>query len=175
MTYGSVSDAAISENIISDRFYKKEFNSHGLLKQSKINSEVDGLIKEYLIKCDGRDALVKTLSGGNIQKVVVAREFSSSPDLIIANQPTRGIDVGASEFIRKRLIEMRDNGTAILLISADLTEVIEVSDSVIVMNSGEIVAYFPDAKKVDENILGEYMLGIKRQTSEEIGGVFYAD
>lgn len=175
MTYGSVSDAAISENIISDRFYKKDFNSHGLLKQSKINSEVDGLIKEYLIKCDGRDALIKTLSGGNIQKVVVAREFSSSPDLIIANQPTRGIDVGASEFIRKRLIEMRDSGTAILLISADLTEVIEVSDSVIVMNSGEIVAYFPDAKKVDENILGEYMLGIKKQTSEEIGGVFYAD
>ena len=175
MTYGSVSEATISENIISDRFYKKEFNSYGLLKQKKINSEVDGLIKEYLIKCDGREALIKTLSGGNIQKVVVAREFSSDPDLIIANQPTRGIDVGASEFIRKRLIEMRDNGTAILLISADLTEIIEVSDSVIVMNSGEIAAYFPEAKNVDENILGEYMLGIKKQTSEEIGGAFYAD
>lgn len=175
MTYGSVSDATISENIISDRFYKKEFNSHGLLKGKKIESEVDGLIQEFQIKCDSRDALIKTLSGGNIQKVVVAREFSSSPDLIIANQPTRGIDVGASEFIRNRLIEMRDGGTAILLISADLTEVIEVSDSVIVMNSGEIAAYFPDARQVDENILGEYMLGIRKQTSEEIGGVFYGD
>ena len=175
MTYGSVSDASVSENIISDRFYKPEFNKHGLLDRKKINADVDELIKEYLIKCDDRNALVRTLSGGNIQKVVVAREFSSDPELIIANQPTRGIDVGASEFIRKRLVKMRDDGVAILLISADLTEAIEVSDSIVVMNNGEIVAYFPDASKVDENLLGEYMLGIKKQSAEEIGGVVYAD
>ena len=175
MTYGAVSDAPIKDNIISDRFYKKEYNQHGLLKQKEIEQDVDGLIKEYLVKCDGRDALVKTLSGGNIQKVVVAREFSSAPDLIIANQPTRGIDVGASEFIRKRLIKLRDDGAAILLISADLGEVLEVSDSIIVMNNGEIAAYFPEAAEIDENILGEYMLGIKKQTPAEIGGVVYED
>lgn len=175
MTYGSVSDASISDNIISDRFYKKEYNKNLLLNRNKIKEEVKFLIKEYLIKCDSEESLVRTLSGGNIQKVVVAREFSSNPKLIIANQPTRGIDVGASEFIRNRLVQLRDKKTAILLISADLTEAIEVSDSIIVMNNGEIVAYFEDASKVNENQLGEYMLGIKRQMAEEIGGVLHAN
>lgn len=108
------------------------------------------MIQNYGIKCDNKDAQVRTLSGGNIQKVVVAREFSSNPKVIIANQPTRGIDVGASEFIRKKLVSLRDEGVGVLLISADLTEVIETSDSIIVMNNGEIAAYFEDASKVDE-------------------------
>lgn len=175
MTYGSVGDASIEENIISERYYKKEFNRHGLLDFKKIRTCVNQLIQDYGIKCDNKDAEVKTLSGGNIQKVVVAREFSSDPKVIIANQPTRGIDVGASEFIRKKLVKLRDEGVGVLLISADLTEVIEASDSIIVMNNGEIVAYFEDASKVDETTLGEYMLGLKRQTEEEIGGVYHAE
>ena len=113
------------------------------------------------------------LSGGNIQKVVVARDFSSSPKLIIANQPTRGIDVGASEFIRNKLVELRDEGMAVLLISADLNEILEVSDSIIVMNNGEIVAYLPDNKAVTENELGEYMLGVKKMPEEEVRRVAY--
>lgn len=175
MTYGSVGDASIEENIISERYYKKGFCSHGFLNFKKIKEDVNQLIQDYSIKCDDKDALVKTLSGGNIQKVVVAREFSSEPQVIIANQPTRGIDVGASEFIRKKLVRLRDEGAGVLLISADLTEVIEASDSIIVMNNGEIVAYFPDSSKVDEAMLGEYMLGIKRQKPEEIGGVYHAE
>lgn len=175
MTYGSVGDATIEENIISERYYKKEFNKNGLLDFKKIKEDVNRLIEDYGIKCDNKDALVKTLSGGNIQKVVVAREFSSGPQVIIANQPTRGIDVGASEFIRKKLVALRDEGAAVLLISADLTEVIEVSDSIIVMCDGEIAAYFPDASLVDEATLGEYMLGLKRQSAEEIGGVYHAE
>ena len=83
--------------------------------------------------------------------------------------------MGASEFIRKKLVRLRDEGAGVLLISADLTEVIEASDSIIVMNNGEIVAYFPDSSKVDEAMLGEYMLGIKRQKPEEIGGVYHAE
>lgn len=173
MTYGTVGDATVEENMISDRFYRPEYNHHLLLDRKKIRSEVEELIVNYGVKCDGRDALVKTLSGGNIQKVVAAREFSSRPGLLIANQPTRGIDIGASEFIRKKLVELRDEGTAVLLISADLMELLEVSDSIIVMCNGQIAAYFPRVAGLDENTLGEYMLGIKKQSAEEIGGVVF--
>jgi general nucleoside transport system ATP-binding protein len=113
------------------------------------------------------------LSGGNIQKVVVAREFSADPQLIIADQPTRGIDVGATEFIRNRLVDLRDEGAAVMLVSADLNEVLELSDSLIVMYEGEVTAYFPDAAKVSEEELGLYMLGIKHQEEEELEGVVY--
>ncbi len=111
------------------------------------------------------------LSGGNIQKVVVAREFSNTPHLIVANQPTRGIDVGATEFIRNKLVELRDQGAAVLLITSDLNEVLEVSDSIIVMNNGEISAYIEDASTLEEYELGEYMLGVKKQNAEEIARV----
>jgi len=106
------------------------------------------------------------LSGGNMQKVVVAREFSANPDLLIANQPTRGIDVGANEFIWKRIIELRDQGKAIMLISADLNEVLELSDSIMVMCDGEVAGYFEDSKEVSEYELGLYMLGLKKQGQE---------
>lgn len=168
MTYGIVASATIEENLISDRYFLPEYNKGFILDEKKISEMSDQLIEKFQIKCDGRDALVKTLSGGNIQKVVVAREFSSDPLLIIANQPTRGIDVGASEFIRKSLVKLRDQGCAILLISADLTEVINVSDSIIVMDEGKIVAYIEDASSETEEKLGEYMLGIQHQADEEI-------
>ena len=119
-------------------------------------------------------APVSTLSGGNIQKVVAAREFSSAPKLMIVSHPTRGIDVGATELIRKKLVALRDqNETAVLLFSADLTELLTVSDSIIVMYGGKIVAYFPDLNEVNEQTLGEYMLGLKKQSQDEIGGVIY--
>ena len=173
MTYGVAATSGVKDNVISDRYYKKEFNKGLLLDNKKINDLTDRLIKEFLIKCDDRDAAVKMLSGGNMQKVVVAREFSGNPKLVIANQPTRGIDVGATEFIRKRLVELRDEGAAILLISADLNEVLELSDSLIVMNEGKIAAYIPDASTIDDMELGEYMLGVKKQTPEEIARVAY--
>ncbi|MBS6396852.1 MAG: ABC transporter ATP-binding protein [Clostridiales bacterium] len=173
MTYGAVADASVKENLISDRYQNKEFNKGLLFHHKKIAEMCDQLIKQYLIKCDDREQMVGMLSGGNIQKVVVAREFSSSPKLIIANQPTRGIDVGASEFIRNTLVKLRNEGVAVLLISADLNEILEVSDSIIVMNNGEITAYLPDNRKVTEDELGEYMLGVKRMTAEEIGRVAY--
>ncbi len=173
MTYGVAATSGVKDNVISDRYYKKEFNKGLLLDNKKINDLTDRLIKEFLIKCDDRDSAVKMLSGGNMQKVVVAREFSGNPKVVIANQPTRGIDVGATEFIRKRLVELRDEGAAILLISADLNEVLELSDSLIVMNEGKIAAYIPDASAIDDMELGEYMLGVKKQTPEEIARVAY--
>ena len=171
LTYGTVGASSIAENIIADRYYKPEFQKKPLLDFKKINDLVDALIGSFDIKCDDRDQPIKMLSGGNMQKVVVAREFSSGSGLIIANQPTRGIDVGASEFIRNKLVELRDEGAAVLLISADLGEVMELSDSLIVMSDGKVAAYFEDAKAVTTDELGEYMLGIKTMRPEEIAKV----
>ncbi|WP_304942728.1 ABC transporter ATP-binding protein [Vallitalea guaymasensis] len=174
MTYGVAGDVSIEQNVISDKYDTSEFNGKILLKTKTIKDKAIELIKEYKVKCNTANQKVRMLSGGNIQKVVVAREFSGGPKLLIANQPTRGIDVGATEFIRKRLVELRDEGTAVLLISADLNEVMELSDSLIVMYGGEIVAYFEDTSTLTEEELGLYMLGVKKQTSEEIGGVINA-
>ena len=133
-----------------------------LLNNNKIKEYSETLIENFNILCSSIDHEVNMLSGGNMQKIVVAREFSSNPDLLIANQPTRGIDVGANEFIWKKLVELRDQDKAIILVSADLNEILELSDSIIVMHNGEVVGSFVDSKKVDENELGMYMLGLKR-------------
>ncbi|MBA4348089.1 MAG: ABC transporter ATP-binding protein [Clostridiales bacterium] len=171
MTYGIADSATIEENIISDRFNEKRFNSGPLFNMKAIRAESDRLIKDYTVLCKSRKQKVKMLSGGNIQKVVVAREFSSDPTLIIADQPTRGIDVGATEFIRKKLVDLSRAGTAVLLVSADLNEVMELSDSLIVLYGGKIAAYFEDTSQLDDVMMGEYMLGLKKQSDEEIGRV----
>lgn len=173
MTYGVVGEAGVGDNIMADRYYKKEYKKGVLLDRKKIESETDRLIAQYGVKCDDREQPVRMLSGGNMQKVVVAREFSSKPELVIANQPTRGIDVGAAEFVHKKLVELRDEGAAVLLISADLTEIIDLSDSVIVLHDGAVAAYFPEAAKIDPVVMGEYMLGIKTMSREQIGGVLH--
>ena len=174
MTYGTVINGSIQENMISDRYENPQFSSKlGLMNYKNINKFVDEKIVEYHIKCDSKFSNMSTLSGGNMQKVVVAREFSSEPALIVANQPTRGIDVGTSEFVRNKLVSLRDEGKAILLISADLTEVLEASDSIVVMSYGEVVGFFENSKNITEEILGEYLLGIKHQTKEEIGRAYY--
>lgn len=169
MTYGASGDSSIEENIISDRFAEKKYNKGLLMNVKQLTQLAKELISDYNIKCASEKQQVRMLSGGNIQKVVVAREFSSEPKLIIANQPTRGIDVGSTEFIRKQLVKLRDEGAAVLLVSADLNEVMELSDSLMVMYEGEIVAYFEDATKVNEMDLGMYMLGLKRMSEEEMG------
>mgnify|MGYP003292656194 FL=1 len=105
--------------------------------------------------------------------MVVAREWSAEPQLMIAEQPTRGIDVGSANAIHKELIEMRNNGKGILLVSADLNEVLALSDRLMVMEEGKIVAYFDSLKGVTESKLGLYMLGVEHQTEEEIRGACY--
>jgi simple sugar transport system ATP-binding protein len=171
MTYGIAESASIEENVISDRFTEKRFNHGPLFDMKAIHAESDRLIEDYTVLCKSRRQKVKMLSGGNIQKVVVAREFSSDPTLIIADQPTRGIDVGATEFIRKKLVDLSRAGAAVLLVSADLNEVMELSDSLIVLYGGKIAAYFEDTSDLDDVVMGEYMLGLKRQSDEEIGRV----
>lgn len=171
MTYGTVSDGTIYDNIIADRYYKKENSKGFFISHDKLSQKVDALIEDYDIACENSRQVLSMLSGGNMQKVVVAREFSLNPSIIIANQPTRGIDVGSAELVRNALIELRNRGSAILLISADLIEVIELSDKVIVLQDGKINALLntTDNQTTPEE-LGEYMLGIKKMDKIEWGG-----
>ena len=168
MIHGMAGTASIEENLISDRAGAKELNNGPLFNMKAIHKMSDELIRDYKVLCKSGSQQIKMLSGGNIQKVVVAREFSNNPTLIIADQPTRGIDVGATEFIRKKLVELSRSGIAVLLVSADLNEVMELSDSLIVMCGGRIAAYFEDTKDLNDEIMGEYMLGLKKQTAEEV-------
>ena len=172
MTVGCVTDLSVQDNAVADRFDKKE-NMNGIFLNAKKAKDItEALIKEFEISCDSQDEAIRFLSGGNIQKVVVAREFTSGANFVIANQPTRGVDVGTAEMIRKYLVrQTREKGIGSLLISADLNEILEVSDRLLVMRQGRIVAAFPKANVVDVDVLGEYMLGIRTMTAEEMEGL----
>ena len=171
MLYGIASGASIEENMMSDRVGRREFNHGPIFNMKALHRETDRLIAEFRVLCSSRNQKVGMLSGGNIQKVVVAREFSSDPVLIIADQPTRGIDVGATEFIRQELVRLSRAGAAVLLVSADLNEVMELSDSLMVFHNGAIAAYFEDTAELTDETMGEYMLGLKKQDAEQIGRV----
>ena len=169
---GVAKNMSIRENLIADKISLPKYNKRVTLNDEAIDADTEQWIKDFDVVCSGSEQPVGMLSGGNVQKVVVARELTSFTKLIVCDQPTRGIDVGATEFIRKRLVQKRDEGNAILLVSADLGEVMNLSDKLIVMYGGEIVAYFPDVTDITEEDLGFYMLGIKRMTAEEIGGAY---
>lgn len=171
MMSGCAANLGILENLFTNQYDDEQYAGRVLLKEKVIQSRAGELVEEYLVKCSSYKQNVGMLSGGNIQKVIVAREFSNSPDIIIANQPTRGIDVGAAEFIRRRLLEYRDRGCAVILVSADLNEVFSLSDRLAVMYKGKISGLFTDVSKVTEEELGKYMLGLKHD--EELGGVIY--
>ncbi|MDD2970724.1 MAG: ABC transporter ATP-binding protein [Lachnospiraceae bacterium] len=168
MINGSAKNLSIMNNLLAGRQNSATFTNKILLKTGKIRETAQELIKEYKVKCSSENQEIGMLSGGNIQKVVVAREFDANPKLILVDQPSRGIDIGAATFIRERLIQLRDEGKAILLNSADLNEVLELSDSLMVFYGGQIVAYFEDTSVLTEEELGLYMLGLKKQSMEEI-------
>lgn len=173
MVDGTAADASLSDNIISTYYERPSLNGKLFMRGKRINAEARRLISEYSIKAESPGQKIRSLSGGNIQKVIVAREQNTSPKCLLVEQPTHGIDIGSAEFIHLRLIEMRNKGVGILLVSADLDEMMSLSDRIIVMYDGEIAGYFPNAKEVAGNELGYYMLGVKRQTPEEIGGALY--
>ncbi len=163
MKNGVAEAATIKENLIVDRYYKKPFSKGILLDWKYITNYGKKLIKDFNVLATSPDALVSSLSGGNIQKVVVARELSSNPSVIIADQPIRGIDVGSEELVHRLLKEARDKGSAVFLVSADLDEVLELSTRIIVLYNGEIVARFDDVGGLTGKDLGPYMLGVKRE------------
>ena len=168
MTAGCAAHLNIQENMFANQYTDPKYSGKVMLKSKVIQMRSDELIKEYLVKCKSQKQEVGMLSGGNIQKVIVAREFSTGPDIIIANQPTRGIDVGASEFIRRKLLEFRDAGCAVILVSADLNEIFSLSDRLAVMYKGNFSGVFTDVAGVTEEELGQYMLGLKNDS--ENGG-----
>ena len=163
MKNGVAEAATIKENLIVDRYYKKPFSKGILLDWKYITNYGKKLIKDFNVLATSPDALVSSLSGGNIQKVVVARELSSNPSVIVADQPIRGIDVGSEELVHRLLKEARDKGSAVFLVSADLDEVLELSTRIIVLYNGEIVARFDDVSGLTGKDLGPYMLGVKRE------------
>ena len=168
LTNGVALPASIEENLIVDRYYRPPLTKGITLRPKQISELASQLIQQFDIRPPDPKATLGALSGGNMQKVVVARELSSSPALLIAAQPTRGVDVGATEFVREQLVEKRTEGCAVLLVSADLTEVMSLSDRIAAMYDGEIVGIFPDASQVTEKELGLYMLGLERQSAEEM-------
>jgi simple sugar transport system ATP-binding protein len=161
---GTALSATVGENLIVDRFDRAPFTRGGLLRPREIVRHARALITQFGIVASGSEAPLSALSGGNVQKVVVARELSAGPRLLIAVQPTRGVDIGATEFIHSQLITGRSAGLAILLISADLQEVLRLADRLLVMHDGHIVARFDDPGTVTEDELGLYMAGVRRQT-----------
>jgi general nucleoside transport system ATP-binding protein len=168
LTNGVARDGSIADNLIIDRYYREPFAQGGWLNLKTIQNNGEKMIKQFGIVAAGGDQPVGALSGGNMQKVIVAREFSSSPRLLIAAQPTRGVDIGAIEFIHQQLVNKRTEGLAILVVSADLQEVMKLADRIMVMYNGEIVAILPNTADLTEEKLGLYMLGAVRQTAEEM-------
>jgi simple sugar transport system ATP-binding protein len=139
--------------------HKQPFSRSGFLNLRGIGSYSDELIKKFRVKTPSRDTLAKNLSGGNIQKIVLAREFSRNPRVILAAQPTRGLDIGATEYVREQLIEQRRKGVAVMLISEDLDEILALSDRIAVLYEGQIMDIVPRENATPEK-LGLLMAGV---------------
>lgn len=164
---GLVLDYTLQENLVLQTYYTKEFQNRGFLKFDAIRQYAKKLIEQFDIRStQGEDSMVRGMSGGNQQKAIIARELDRNPEIVIAVQPVRGLDVGAIEYIHKQLIAQRDSGKAVLLVSLELDEVMNVSDRILVMYEGEIVADLnPKNTTVEE--LGLYMAGAKRGVGYE--------
>lgn len=162
--HGLILDYSLEENLILQRYYEPQFQIRGFIKFKERRKYANKLIKEFDIRsAKGAVSSVRGMSGGNQQKAIVAREIDRNPELLVAVQPTRGLDVGAIEYIHEKLVEQRDSGKAVLLISLELDEVMNVSDRILVMYEGEIVGEL-NPKKTTLKELGLYMAGANRNT-----------
>ncbi len=164
--HGLVLDYTLEQNMVLQRYWQPEFQNHGFIKFGAVRQYSDRLIKEYDVRSgQGSETIARSMSGGNQQKAIIAREIDKDPQLLVAVQPTRGLDVGAIEHIHKQLVAQRDAGRGVLLVSLELDEVMNVSDRILVMYEGEIVGEF-DPKNVTVEELGLYMAGAKRMGKE---------
>jgi len=160
MRDGMIKDFTVAENLILRESHKTPYSNHGFLNLKAIATQSEKLIRNFQIKTPSQDTLAKSLSGGNIQKVVVARELARKPRVIVAAQPTRGLDVGATEYVRERLLQERKNGTGILLISEDLDEILALADRIAVIYEGQIMGVVPRDEATPEK-LGLLMAGVE--------------
>ena len=164
--YGLVLDYTLEQNMVLQRYWKKEFQKGGFIKFKAVEDYSEKLIEKYDVRSgQGGKTLVRSMSGGNQQKAIVARELDREHKLLIAVQPTRGLDVGAIEYIHSQIVKDRDAGAGVLLVSLELDEVMNLSDRILVMYEGEIVGEL-DPKKTTVQELGLYMAGAKRDNSE---------
>ncbi len=159
MRDGMIKNFTVAENMILREHHKLPFSRSGFLNLRDISSHTDELITKFHVKTPSRDTLAKNLSGGNIQKVVLARELSRNPRAIIAAQPTRGLDIGATEYVREQLLVERRKGAAIMLISEDLDEILALSDRIAVIYEGQIMDIVPRESATPEK-LGLLMAGV---------------
>ena len=165
--HGLVLDYSLENNMVLQRYWEPQFQKAGFIRRGNVRSYSDRLIGQYDVRSgQGSVTIARSMSGGNQQKAIVAREIDRDPQLLIAVQPTRGLDVGAIEYIHKQIIAQRDAGKAVLLVSLELDEVMNLSDRILVMYEGEIVGEF-DPKTTDVQTLGLYMAGAKRMDKED--------
>lgn len=160
--YGLILPFSVSDNLALQTYYQKPFSSHHVMHYDLIHQHAEKLINQFDIRTTGSNLPVSDLSGGNQQKVIIARELSLDSDLLIAFQPTRGLDVGAIEYIHKQLLLERAKGKAILLISYELDEIMQLSDRIIVLHNGDISGEVKPEETTDEE-LGLLMTGIKKE------------
>ncbi|MBQ1818196.1 MAG: ABC transporter ATP-binding protein [Clostridia bacterium] len=164
--HGMVLDFTLEQNLVLQRYYEPQFQSHGFIKFNAVREYADKLIERFDVRSgQGPVTKARSMSGGNQQKAIVARELDRNMPLVVAVQPTRGLDVGAIEYIHSQLVAQRDEGKAVLLVSLELEEVMNLSDRILVMYEGEIVGEL-DPKKTTTQELGLYMAGAKRQDKE---------
>jgi simple sugar transport system ATP-binding protein len=160
--YGLVLDYSLEQNMVLQRYWEPEFQNNGFIRGKAVRSYAEMLIGQYDVRSSqGPVTIVRSMSGGNQQKAIIAREIDKKHELLVAVQPTRGLDVGAIEYIHKQLVARRDAGKAVLLMSLELEEIMNVSDRILVMFEGEIVGEL-DPKTTTVAELGLYMSGAKR-------------
>ncbi|KIL47776.1 ABC transporter ATP-binding protein [Jeotgalibacillus campisalis] len=164
--HGLVLDFPIGDNMVLQTYYQRPYSKMSMLNNKEINKQAKKLIKEFDVRTPSEYTQARALSGGNQQKAIIGREIDRDPDLLIAAQPTRGLDVGAIEFIHQRLIDQRDKGKAVLLLSFELEEIMNVSDKIAVIYEGNIIATV-DPKKTSEQELGLLMAGSKKKEAGE--------
>ena len=165
--HGLVLDYTLEENLVLQRYWQPQFQHGGFINFGAVRTYANALIDQYDVRSgQGPTTIARSMSGGNQQKAIIAREIDKDPELLVAVQPTRGLDVGAIEHIHKQIVAQRDAGKAVLLVSLELDEVMNLSDRILVMYEGEIVGEF-DPKQTTVQELGLYMAGAKRQGGKE--------
>ena len=164
--YGLVLDYTLEKNMVLQRYWQPQFQHNGFIKADEVRKYSDHLIEQYDVRSgQGSVTIARSMSGGDQQKAIIAREIDKDPKLLVAVQPTRGLDVGAIEYIHKQIVAQRDAGKAVLLVSLELDEVMNLSDRILVMYEGEIVGEF-DPKTTTVQELGLYMAGAKKKEAK---------
>ena len=164
--HGLILDFTLEQNMVLQRYLEPQFQTAGFIKNAAVREYAQHLIEQYDVRSgQGPVTIARSMSGGNQQKAIIAREIDKDPKLLVAVQPTRGLDVGAIEYIHKQIVAQRDAGKAVLLVSLELDEVMNLSDRILVMYEGEIVGEF-DPKTTTVQELGLYMAGAKKKEAK---------